>query len=238
MAGLAAKPAGNPAEDLRTLRDAFVKRAGRITESELVRFAELTTDLLQKVPLIERMAFARQIAKYRSTPRKLLTLLSNDHYLVSAPVLESAPMLEEADLVDIISRFGASVSLAIAKRDGLSVQVTDMLMAGAEYKVKHALAGNTGARLSRKSMSELCDLAEADDDVRTGLTKRRDLPQALASRLKSIGGPASTSAPAPATAPVAQKSGDTGVGRAGIVLSAKMVKSVPKTKQIKVVRYS
>jgi uncharacterized protein (DUF2336 family) len=236
MAELAERPAKDPATDLRTLRDAFVKRSGRTSEAELVRFAEMASTLLSKVPLIERMAFARQLAKHRSTPRKLLTLLTGDHYLVSAPVLESAPMLDETDLVEVINRFGAPVCLAIAKREGLSVQLTDRLMADAEPKVYVALAENTNARLSRKTMTTLCDLAEADEDIRKGLGRRRDLPLALSSRLKSIGGQSSV-APAPSVPVSSGDSGPAGRGRAGIVLSPDMLNPT-KPKQVKTIRYS
>jgi len=237
MEQLAQAPGQDPGEELRSLRDAFSSRAGRISEAELMTFARLTLERIEKVSLIERMAFARQLAKHRNTPRALLSFLCNDHYLVSAPVLEAAPMLSETELVDIIDRHGSAVRLAIAKRDELSVQLTDMLMSDAETKVKQTLAGNTGARRSRRSMEALCELAEADQEMRDALAKRRDLPVALVSRLKSIGAPTAASsktAPSPGT----DGSSGNGRGRAGVVLNADLLKSPPKRKEPRTIRYS
>jgi hypothetical protein len=225
MEQLAQAPAKDPTAELRALR-----------EAEIALFAKLTLERIDKVPLIERMALARQLAKNRSTPGALLTLLCNDHYLVSAPVLESAPMLSEAELVDIIARHGAPVCLAIAKRDELSVQLTDMMMADAEPKVQQTLAGNTGARLSRKSMIALCDLAESDENIRQALAKRRDLPLALVSRLKAPGSPETVASPTPAR--TATTSSGPGRGRAGIVLSSDLLNAPPKRKEVKTIRYS
>jgi len=234
MAQLAQAPAKDAADDLRVLRDAFVKRAGRISTAELALFADLATGLLQQVALIERMAFARQLAKHRHTPSALLSLITHDHYLVSAPVLESAPLLNEEALTEVIDRFGPPVYLAIAKRGELSVQLTDRLMADADRKVLLTLAGNTGARLSRKSLTALCDLAETDATVRSALGRRRDLPMALASRLRTQGAPS----PKVVVASEPPTQAEAGRGRAGIVLSADLMQAKPKSKDVRVIRYS
>jgi uncharacterized protein (DUF2336 family) len=213
-----------------------VKRAGRLSDAELAKFADLSLRLLGQVQLIERMAFARQLAKHRATPRALLTKLTNDHYLVSAPVLESAPMLSESDLNGLIDRYGNTVFLAIAKRDELSVQLTDKLMTDSEPKVRQTLAGNTGARLSRKTMTALCDAAEDDETMRAALSRRRDLPLNLVNRLRAQRG----AAPIVETQSVPQQPAGSSVGRgrAGVVLGADMLRQRPTRRDPKTFPYS
>lgn len=238
MNELAARPSNDAAEDLRRARDAFVRRTGRIAESELSAFGSLVADLLPKVALIERMAFARQVASNRNMPRSLLTKILDDNYLVSAPVLESAPLLDEKEILEVIERQGAAVCLAISKRENLSMQLTDRLMASSELKVQQALAGNSSARLSRKSFAELCELAEREPSILEKLARRRDLPMSLAARLRSIGKPY-----APATAvsgsPDKASSDTAGAGRGSVVLPANMVDGQrPRRTGVKTIRYS
>lgn len=238
MSALTSRPSNDAVEDLRQARDAFVRRTGGIAESELSAFSALVMGLLPKVPLIERMAFARQVAPNRHMPRALLAKILEDNYLVSAPVLESAPLLDEKDMLDAIERQGTAVCLAISKRENLSIQLTDRLMASAELKVQQSLAGNPTARLSRKSFTELCELAEREPSILERLARRRDLPMSLAARLRSIG---RTDAPAtPVSTPSAPEPADTkGAGRGSVVLPATMVDSQrPRRTEVKTIRYS
>lgn len=236
MSALASRPSKDAAEDLRQARDAFVRRTGRIAESELSAFSSLVMDLLPKVTLIERMAFARQVASNRNMPRALLGKILEDNYLVSAPVLESAPLLDESEIMNVIERQGAAVCLAISKRENLSIQLTDRLMATAELKVQQALAGNPTARLSRKSFTELCELAEREPSILQTLARRRDLPMSLAARLRSIGRSDAPTAPASDKAAAADTQG---AGRGSVVLPAKMVDvQRPRRSDVKTIRYS
>lgn len=238
MSALASRPSQDAAEDLRQARDAFVRRTGRIAESELSAFSSLVLDLLPKVALIERMAFARQVASNRYMPRAVLAKILEDNYLVSAPVLEAAPLLDEGEILNVIERQGAAVCLAIAKRENLSIQLTDRLMASAELKVQQALAGNPTARLSRKSFAELCELAEREPSILQSLARRRDLPMSLAARLRSIGRPDAPAAPVPASGKPAAT--DTqGQGRGSVVLPANMVDGQrPRRAEVRTIRYS
>lgn len=240
MTDLLLRPSRVPSDDLRKARDAFVRRTGRITEAELAAFTAAVVVLLPKVSLIERMAFARQVAPNRNMPHSLLTIIMDDNYLVSAPVLESAPLLSEQDLTQVIQRHGPPVCLAIAKRENLSIQVTDLLMAYAEDKVRHALAGNQTARLSRRSLTELCGLAEVNDTVRDALARRRDLPMTLAARLRAIGAPAQPKDAHVATPVQPSISSGAGVGRGGVVLSQELLNAHqrPRRRDVKTIRYS
>lgn len=236
MSDLAARPSPDAAADLKKARDAFVRRTGRIAESELTAFCALILDLFPKVALIERMAFARQVASNRNMPRALLTKILDDNYLVSAPILESAPLLDEQDILEVIERQGPAVCLAIAKRENLSIQVTDRLMSTAELKVQHALAGNTTARLSRKTFTELCELAEREPSILEKLAHRRDLPMSLSARLRAIGKPGE-----PAKPPIqpVETVPTSGAGRGSVVLPATMIDGQrPRRTEVKTIRYS
>ena len=220
----------DPRSALQQLRNAFAKRLGQLSGSELELFCKAVLHLLPLVPLIERMAFARQIAKLQDTPRELLIALANDHYLVSAPVLESAPMLTEDDLSETIRKFGAPVCLAIAKRAELSEQLTDKLMQDAELKVQYALAGNLGARLSRASIKAMFDISESDSRMSETLGRRRDLPSEMANGLSERGHVKKSASPAALM--------DHGKGRAGIVLTQDLLNAGRTRKPVKTLSYS
>lgn len=220
---IATAPSADPRDDLRQLRDGFVRCTGRMAASDAERFAGLAEGLLARTPLIDRIAFARPLSASHFAPRPILARLAYDNHMVSAAILERSPLFDEEQIADILRVKGPSVKLAVAKRASLSVAVTDLVMEGANLAVCRALAANQTARISRKNLARLIDVAKDDDMTRAALGLRRDLPSALATALAAVGRGAAEFHPMLPGAPAATRHGDPGHGRAGFVITRQLI---------------
>ena len=229
MDALSARPSADPHADLQVLRTAFCRRTGQLGHAEMNRFAALARPLLLKAGLIHRMAFASQLAPSRYMPRATLIQLMEDHFLVSAPVLERSPLLEDDELIYLRTRRGRPVMLAIAKRRPLSSPVTDLLVEGGDDKTLIALAGNHEARISRRRLTQMADRSFSRPPLLKILQDRRDLPDAVIEML-ALADPVPVRSKAPAA--------DTAKGRAGVVLGREITQGQATRRNTKVLRYS
>ncbi|MDR3493112.1 MAG: DUF2336 domain-containing protein [Ancalomicrobiaceae bacterium] len=231
---IAMTPSADPSDDLRQLRQAFVRCSGRMGPAEVGCFVEIAGQLLPRAPLIQRIAFARPLATSHTAPKPIVSQLALDNHMVSAAILERSPLIGEDELVGILKAKGRAVRLAIAKRPGLSVGLTDLVMDAADLPVCRALATNRSARVSRKNLARLVDVARDDDMTRAALGLRRDLPSGLAAQLSRIDAGAADH-PRAATLPH-----DTGfgLGRAGFVMTRRLVSAQQARRPPQVLSYS
>lgn len=139
-------------------------------------FGKIVIPLLDAAGLIERAAFARDVAPLPHTPAEVIARLLDDDHLVAGPVLEAAP-LSEVELLRLASRGSTDhMQCAIARRDMVGETITDVLVAGGRTPVLQTIAGNSGAKLSRTSFETLADAAARLTAVGKALVKRSDLP--------------------------------------------------------------
>lgn len=139
-------------------------------------FATLVSDLLERAGLLDRFAFAREIAALRHTPASVIARLLEDDHLIASCVIENAPFSDLELLKLIGSRDCERVHCAIARRSALSETITDVLVGKGRPEVMTAIAGNRGARLSQASLEMLCDTAVRQSAMGKALAKRPDLP--------------------------------------------------------------
>jgi uncharacterized protein (DUF2336 family) len=144
--------------------------------AESLIFGKLVGELLDRAGLLDRFAFAREIAALRHTPASVVTRLLDDDHLVASCVIEHAPFSDLELLKLIGARDCERVHCAIARRPALSETITDVLIGKGRPEVLTAIAGNRGARLSRASLEMLCDTAVRQSAMGKALAKRPDLP--------------------------------------------------------------
>lgn len=146
------------------------------TSVESQIFARCVTLLLDAVGLIERAAFAREVAALPHTPPTVLARLLDDDHLVVAPVLELAPFSDLELLRLVAARDVEREHCAIARRERLGESVSDVLVVQGRPHVLTTLAGNRAIGLSRQSLETLCDVAVRLTTVGAALARRSDLP--------------------------------------------------------------
>lgn len=170
-------------ELLKLVAEEHVRSDAEYTSVECQIFTKLANDLLDKAGLLDRFAFARDVAVLRHTPASVIARLLEDDHLVASSVIEHAPFTDVELLKLISSRDSERVHGAIARREDLSETITDVLVGKGRPEVLTALAANRGARLSRSSLEMLCDTAVRQSAMGKALAKRSDLPSHIAGML-------------------------------------------------------
>ena len=98
---------------------------------------------------------------------------------MAGPVLRQSTRFTTEDLVSIAQEKGQAHLHAIAGRDRIETQVTDVLVSRGNSQVMHTLAANAGAAFSDEGYSAIVERAERDDELVEKLGRRRDIPSPL-----------------------------------------------------------
>lgn len=118
-------------------------------------------------------------------PADIIKLLANDLELeVSGPVLEFSPVLTDADLLEIIEQGPATGGVgAIARRDGVSENLADAIIATDDIEGIGDLLGNNSAQIREEALDELIDRSASIDLWQAPLVTRPHLPDGAAERM-------------------------------------------------------
>lgn len=169
-------------ELMRRVRDAFVVNGAKLSADEIGRFDQIMTAILDATPLLDRVTFAKAVAKSPRLPERLRHRLLADNQMVAAPIIEHA-FLSDEELVGFIDIESETMCLSIARRSGLSDYISDLLIGAGHHKVLIALARNIEATLSPSGFEILSDIAIKEEDMDDALSSRPDLPPEIARKL-------------------------------------------------------
>lgn len=169
-------------EKLRVVRDCFVANAVQLSEADVARFDEIMRRLLDSAPLLDRVTFAKAVARSPRLPQHMRQRLLADNRMVAGPIMEHAAM-EDPELAQIVQSGNESACVAIAKRAPLSGVVSDKLIGTGHLRVMMTLAENTKAEISPSGFEIMSDLAISNKGMDKALAARPDLPPAIAGKL-------------------------------------------------------
>lgn len=158
----------------------FIDGSEHHSDREIVRFGEVLSLLLDRVPVDDRAAFSNRVAGVERTPRSLALKLAHDEERVAAPVLEHSKALTDDDLVAVAHHRGQGHMLAIAKRSSLTPTVTDALVARGEGEVLSTVTRNLGAQFSEDGFRALGDKVVDNPELGEALSYRADIPAEIA----------------------------------------------------------
>ena len=96
---------------------------------------------------------------------------------MAAPVLRRSPVLDEPVLLEIARVKGQGHLLAMAERNTLSPDITDVMIRRGDREVVRRAAGNTGATFSAMGFRELVKRAPQDGLLTLKVGQRDDLPE-------------------------------------------------------------
>lgn len=170
---------------------------GRITDLFLVGSDAFTPDQVELFDMViqrfavaietrARVELAVKLAHLAKAPPGIVIALANDEIVVARSVLANSPQLDDQTLMAIALEKGCDHMLAICERAALSTAVTDVLVEKGDGVVRHAVAGNRGARFSPAGAAVLVGHARQDAALRAVLCERDDLPAEAASRLLAM----------------------------------------------------
>jgi uncharacterized protein (DUF2336 family) len=118
-------------------------------------------------------------------PSDIIKLLAKDLELeVSGPVLEYSPVLTDTDLLEIIEQGPPAGSVAaIARRNGVSENLADAIIATDDIEGIGDLLGNNSAQIREEALDELIDRSASIDLWQAPLVARPHLPDGAAERM-------------------------------------------------------
>ena len=163
---------------LSRITDLFVAGAGRYSTQQIEMFDEIFKAFVSVIELKVRARLAFQLATNSDAPTALLqAFASDDDIAVAGPVLKQSTSLSESSLLIASTTKSQSHLYAIAQRQSISELVTDILIELGERGVVHAVAKNSGARISDSGFSGLVLRAADDAELALHVGSRRDIPR-------------------------------------------------------------
>lgn len=169
---------------LSRITDLFLADIDRFTPEQVNLFDAMLTKFVSVVETKARAQLADRLAPVARAPSGVIrTLAFDDDIEVARPVLRESSRIEESDLVTNAATKSQGHLLAIAERNSLSEEVTDVLVARGGPGVAQSVAKNPNARLSFAGFRALVRRANGDDDLALLVGSRADLPRQQMLRL-------------------------------------------------------
>ena len=166
-----------------SITDLYAERAADLSERESRLIDDILDRLVRAFERDLRLTLAERLARRAQAPHALIMTLACDDIEIARPVLQDSLTLENADLIEIIERYGEAHQLAIAERQPLDDSVSDALVATQNVVVIEALLRNRDARLTEVTLQHLVEEARWVESYRRPLLHRNDLSVELARRL-------------------------------------------------------
>lgn len=169
---------------LQRLTDHFVSAEPELTKEQADVFNSVFQHLVENIEKAARIRLSAKLADKASAPHGIVRGLAFDEDIqVAGPVLERSKALRDEDLIHVAETYGNDHLLAVARRESLTVAVTDVLVERGDHEVIRVVAANEGAKLSRDGFRRLIDRAKGDADLQETIGTRPDLPDDCYPRL-------------------------------------------------------
>lgn len=163
------------AQAVSRIADLMVQGGDALTREQIALFDEVIQRFSVVIETRARIDLAQKLCGLPKGPRlTLLGLAGDQEVIVARPVLAGSDLADQ-DLVRIATERGRDHMLAICERASVSEMVTDVLVTLGDGVVRHAIAGNPGARFSAVGTAALLDHSRADDALQDLLGERDDL---------------------------------------------------------------
>lgn len=163
-------------ELLRRITDTFAVEVEGASQTVRYLLDEIVTKLVDQIEASDRAAAASSLTKLERLPPDVVrTLAHDDNIAVARPIIQDYRGLPHAILVDLASSGSQTHLEAIAGRDAIGPDVTDIVVQRGNGQVVRTLASNHGAQFSRFGMRTMIGKAEHDEQLKELLVGRADL---------------------------------------------------------------
>ncbi|MGC9952828.1 MAG: DUF2336 domain-containing protein [Rhizomicrobium sp.] len=200
---VAANPAASPqanrllADDEEDdVRVELARKIGRLFPGlllvEKMHLRDLTIETLEQLSRDEeprvRAMLAEEIKHLDCVPKDVVQRLARDaEVIVCTPVIEYSPLLSDVDLLEIVAVAHANAMLtAVARRKGLSGEVSDAVVSTGDITAIAALLANIDARLRKKTLDTIISQAAEVAEWHGPLVLRTELSPRAIRRIASF----------------------------------------------------
>ncbi len=175
----------NRAEAAKKVSSQF--NSGALSESERQIAEDIFKVMVRDAEERVRLALSDSLKNNPDVPHDVAVSLANDVADVALPMLEFSDVLTDEDLKEIVKNHDAESQKAVARREHLSAELSDVIVENSQDEgVIATLVSNDGADLGEKTMDRVLDKYSAHEIVNNSLANRRQLPIGVAERLVSL----------------------------------------------------
>jgi uncharacterized protein (DUF2336 family) len=157
---------------------------GGYSDDEIWTFGEVIGRLADEIEVAARVQLSKRLARFDQAPINIIHRLAfDDEIEVAGPILRESEQLEPYALVANVCTKGQSHMLAIAQRNSIDQEVTDVLVTRGNQDVVKSVATNNGARFSEFGFLHMIQRAEGDSILAEQLGLRKDIPRHIFQQL-------------------------------------------------------
>ncbi|WND02120.1 DUF2336 domain-containing protein [Temperatibacter marinus] len=170
----------------RIARIEIARKVGRIIQREQSKHDSVDTDekeaavemarlLIEDASIAVREALSLELRQCQYLPKDLIDSIVSDIDQIAMPFLVASDAIDDGFLEQMVHDFGEAVQEAIAKRDGLSEQVSFAICDVAGRDAVENLMDNETADVSKRSAKRVIDRFTEDIPLLDRLAQRADL---------------------------------------------------------------
>ena len=171
---------------IQRLSDLLRSCAERLSPPQVGVFDDVLIRLLEHAGIRALNDLSIALADLPAPPQQTVRQLArHDNPAVAGPLLTKSPVLLDAELIEIAKNRSQQHLFAVANRQDLNEEVTDVVLKMAGREASRALARNRSARVSSRGFAILLAAAGRDETIAESLGLRPDLPVAVLRELLS-----------------------------------------------------
>ncbi len=157
--------------------------AGHLSVEARKEAAEIFRLLVNEAVTMVRAALSDNLKNSADLPHDIALTLAQDVDEVALPMLEFSDVLTDEDLIGIIKTQGEEKQKAVARREGVSEEVSEALVDHGTVEVVTTLVRNKTASISEQTLQKVVDDYGEIEDVQEPLIDRSSLPISVIERL-------------------------------------------------------
>lgn len=119
----------------------------------------------------------------KNLPSDIVTSIINDKDSIAIPFLQYYASLTNDDIIKILNMSNASRQKAIARRSGLSPEISDYIADCCGYEVVGELLSNETADIYEKTFSKITDKYAENEEIKKRLVYRSVLPTSVIEKI-------------------------------------------------------
>lgn len=152
-------------------------KQGGFDQAQMMMAAKIFGTLVKDAEVSIRKALSEAIKDQPDIPHDIVMALAQDVHDVSLPVLEFSEVLSDIDLIEIVqSTQDVEKQKSISKREGVSEQVSDVLIETNSEEVVATLLDNETSNVSEQSYDKIVEEYKDNEKVMETMIQREALP--------------------------------------------------------------
>jgi uncharacterized protein (DUF2336 family) len=184
LALLAANPQDISREEIYlAVASLYRVQGNHLNDREKLLMRDILRMLTRDVEMAIRISLAERLAEDTTVPNDLILMLANDAIEVARPVILRSPLLTDEDMLRLIESCDVDRQQAVAARPHIGETVTAALAKSEAETVLVTLVRNATARISGETFEALVEKSRTLAGLQEPITRRPDLPAALASKM-------------------------------------------------------